>query len=553
MSRFQPSLLSQPGVSSGAIAPRRVAEGVDLLRRTFDVEFTVLDAWTGEVVFAGAGQPNRDWTARAEICREVARRERPEFIDEEDPLLVLAVPLGGSAEDDQMAVATFVTRPVTPDENMDSAARLLGMPADEVVAWARRQKIWAPEMLRKVAEMAVERLAGDRRIADLLREARSLSEHVSSTYEEISLLYRLTQNLKLSQSDEQLGQTALEWLAEVVPAKGLALLLTSHVGLEEIQPDRIRPKDVFLTSGRCPIDHARFAQLILDLGLRPSGGPVVANRSVTRQDSWSCAVIRQLVVTPLAEGENLFGWLAAMNHVDDGEFGTVEASLMSSVGTILGIHGSNIDLYRQQSEMFAGIVRALASAIDAKDEYTRGHSHRVAQISVRLAGELGCDEKAIGRIYLAGLLHDIGKIGVDDNVLRKPDKLTEAEYEHIKNHVTIGHRILIDLKKMDDVLPVVLHHHEAWDGSGYPQRLPSDEIPRTARIVAVADAFDAMSSDRPYRKGMPDAKIDVIFREGAGKQWDPDVVAAFFRVRDDIREIVRRERIDLEVELERFT
>ena len=171
--------------------------------------------------------------------------------------------------------------------------------------------------------------------------------------------------------------------------------------------------------------------------------------------------------------------------------------------------------------MFAGIVRALASAIDAKDEYTRGHSHRVARISVRLASELGYDEKAIGRIYLAGLLHDIGKIGIDDNVLRKPGKLTDEEYEHIKNHVTIGHRILIDLKKMDDVLPVVLHHHEAWDGSGYPQRLPSDEIPRTARIVAVADAFDAMCSDRPYRKGMPDAKIDAIFHEGRGQAMGP--------------------------------
>ena len=96
---------------------------------------------------------------------------------------------------------------------------------------------------------------------------------------------------------------------------------------------------------------------------------------------------------PLAEGENLFGWLAAVNHADGGEFGTVEASLLGSVGTILGIHSGNIDLYQQQSEMFAGIVRALTSAIDAKDEYTRGHSDRVARVSVRLASELGCDER----------------------------------------------------------------------------------------------------------------------------------------------------------------
>ena len=274
---------------------------------------------------------------------------------------------------------------------------------------------------------------------------------------------------------------------------------------------------------------------------------------MTRQESWPFPAIHQLVLVPLADGDNVFGWIAAVNHVEGGEFGTVEANLMSSVGTILGIHGSNIELYRQQTEMFAGIVRALASAIDAKDEYTRGHSNRVARVSVRLAKELGHDDKMVGRIYLAGLLHDIGKIGIDDSVLRKPSKLTDEEYEHIKGHVAIGHRILVDLKKMEDVLPVVLYHHESWDGSGYPDQLPSHEIPRAARIVAVADAFDAMSSDRPSRKGMPDDKIDSIFREGAGKQWDPDVVAAFFRARDDIREIVHRERIDLEVDLRQFT
>jgi HD-GYP domain-containing protein (c-di-GMP phosphodiesterase class II) len=151
---------------------------------------------------------------------------------------------------------------------------------------------------------------------------------------------------------------------------------------------------------------------------------------------------------------------------------------------------------------------------------------------------------------LSGLLHDIGKIGINDAVLRKPGKLSESEYEHIKQHVEIGHRILVDLKKLDDVLPVVLHHHESWDGQGYPRQLASEGIPQQARIVAVADAYDAMGSDRPYRKGLPDDKIDEIFHEGAGKQWDPVVVAAFFRARDDLREIVSRSSAELEIALE---
>jgi putative nucleotidyltransferase with HDIG domain len=246
-----------------------------------------------------------------------------------------------------------------------------------------------------------------------------------------------------------------------------------------------------------------------------------------------------MIAVSLAEGDNLFGWLAIFNHVDDEEFGTVEASLLSSVAAILGIHSGNIDLYRQQAETMAGIVRALTSAIDAKDPYTCGHSDRVARVAVRLAEELGCDTESVRSIYLSGLLHDIGKIGISDHVLQKPGKLSHDEYEHIKQHVVIGHKIMLDLGKLGELLPVILHHHESWDGGGYPRQLDAENIPLLARIVAVADAFDAMGSDRPYRKGMPDEKLDEVFRTGAGQQWDPNVVKAFFRVRTDVREIAR--------------
>ena len=245
---------------------------------------------------------------------------------------------------------------------------------------------------------------------------------------------------------------------------------------------------------------------------------------------------------PLAEGNNIFGWLAAFNHSQGREFGTVEASLLTSVATILGIHSGNSELYRQQKDFFAGVVAALTSAIDAKDPYTCGHSDRVARVSARLAQQLGLPQESINTIHLSGLLHDIGKIGIDDTVLRKPGRLTEEEYEHIKTHTVIGHRILFGIKQLDEVLPVVLHHHEQWDGKGYPHQLAGEQIPLLARIVAVADAFDAMGSDRPYRQGMPDEKLDAVLRDGAGKQWDAAVVAAFFAARDDIREISRRGR-----------
>ncbi|NLE38519.1 MAG: HD domain-containing protein [Pirellulaceae bacterium] len=514
-----------------------------LLDRAFGVPLAVINGQSGQLLYVPPNQPARDWLSRAELCRQVAERGTVEIIEEEDPLVVLAMPIlelpGGEIP---VVVATLVTRPVAANESLGAASAILGVSAEAALDWARSQPVWPVEMIQRVTELTMERLAVHRRVEALDRETRGLSANLSSTYEEISLLYRLTQNLKLSAGDEALGEIALEGLEEVVAAEGLALILLPVVGKDEAVTQPARSEEVLLTRGNCPVDARQLDDLVARLKLHPRSRPFVANPPVTQDPSWPLPQVHQLIVVPLAEGDNLFGWLAAVNHRRGGEFGTIEANLMNSVATILGIQSGNIELYRQQSEMFAGVVRAMVSAIDAKDPYTRGHSDRVAQVSLCLARELGCDQDTLNSIYLSGLLHDIGKIGIDDNVLRKPGRLTEQEYEHIKSHVTVGHWILKDLKKMDDVLPVVLYHHEAWAGGGYPRDLRGETIPLTARIVAVADAFDAMSSDRPYRKGMPDEKIDEIFRDGADKQWDPTVVDVFFRVRDALREISHHAR-----------
>lgn len=532
------------------------ASGADLresLRRGFGTQFTILDGLTGDVLYEAPGQPARDWTLRGEICREVARRGRPEFIDDEDPLLVLALPMMLPEGNGIVAVATFVTRQVQPDDDLSRAAAALTMDPEEAVSWASRQKPWSPHTLHRLSNLMLTQSCSAQRIKELEEEAGSLSVHLSSSYEEISLLYRLTGNLKISQGDEHLGRVALEWLGEVLPARGLAIQLLPVAQNDESLDREVRTEPVLVTFGDCPVDNRQFTALIEHLGASAANRPVVINRQVTEKDDWPENRVRQMIAVSLAEGENLFGWLAAFNHRDDAEFGTVQASLLSSVAAILGIHSGNIELYRQQSELLAGIIRALTSAIDAKDPYTCGHSDRVARVAVRLAEELGCDAKMLNTMYLSGLLHDIGKIGIDDSVLRKPGKLSDDEYEHIKRHVEIGHRILQDLGKLDDVLPVILHHHESWDGSGYPHQLGTEKIPLSARIVCVADAFDAMGSDRPYRKRMPDEKIDEIIRAGSGQQWDPDVVEAFFRAREDIRRISQDTLENAEVDLPQWT
>ena len=549
---------SQPLAPSGPpLSPGNAAESVgkmrELLDTAFGVELTLLDGESGQLLYASADQPHHEWELRAELCCEVARRGRPEFIEDEDPFLVLALPLRNGAETPNVALGTFVTRPIGLDEDLSRPAELLGMRADEATLWASSQNVWPPDALRRVAELVLAQTESARRIQQLEKEAGSISVNLASTYEEISLLYRLTQNLKISESDEDLGRVALQWMDEVLPAAAMAIQLVpvAPPGQSVAHSSRTRP--ILLSHGECPVDNQQFSALIDYLGPQAANSPVVVNRSISGRRGWPCPDIRQLIAVSLSEGENLFGWLAAFNHREDGEFGTVEASLLSSVAAILGIHSGNIELYRQQSELLAGIVRALTSAIDAKDPYTCGHSDRVARVAVRLAEELGCEADTLNTIYLSGLLHDIGKIGIDDSVLRKPGKLSEDEYEHIKTHPEIGHRILRDLKKLDDVLPVVLYHHESWDGRGYPHKLLSEKIPLPARILAVADSYDAMGSDRPYRKGMPDEKIDSIFRAGAGQQWDPQIIEAFFRARDDIRQISQADQEDVKPDLQHWT
>ena len=160
--------------------------------------------------------------------------------------------------------------------------------------------------------------------------------------------------------------------------------------------------------------------------------------------------------------------------------------------------------------------------------------------AVELGRALGLPEDELSDVYLAGLLHDIGKIGIRDDVLTKSGPLTSDELKHIQQHVVIGHGILADLHAIAHLLPGVLYHHERYDGSGYPEGLKGEAIPMLPRILAVADSFDAMNTSRPYRIAMPPERIDEILRQGAGTQWDPVVIDAYFRCRDRLAAIRQR-------------
>ena len=177
--------------------------------------------------------------------------------------------------------------------------------------------------------------------------------------------------------------------------------------------------------------------------------------------------------------------------------------------------------------LFINSVRMLAAAIDAKDPYTRGHSERVARYSIAIGKNLALGEKEMRNLRVSALLHDVGKIGIDDRILRKPGALSDDEFEVMKGHPVKGAAIMSGVAQLIDVIPGMKYHHEQWGGGGYPDGLESEQIPMQARIVAIADTFDAMTTNRPYQKAMELGYVVEKIKSFAGTRFDPRVVDAF--------------------------
>ena len=175
-------------------------------------------------------------------------------------------------------------------------------------------------------------------------------------------------------------------------------------------------------------------------------------------------------------------------------------------------------------------IETLRMTVEAKDPYTRGHSERVAEFSVLIGEKLGLSEEDLKTLRIGGLFHDIGKIGIPDSILLKESKLTDDEYSEIKNHPAIGKHILSNASLFQDIIPIVYHHHEKYNGTGYPERLAGDQIPLFARIAAVADTFDAMTSKRSYRNAIPIEIVKEEFVKCSGTQFDPEIASVFLDI-----------------------
>jgi HD-GYP domain-containing protein (c-di-GMP phosphodiesterase class II) len=230
--------------------------------------------------------------------------------------------------------------------------------------------------------------------------------------------------------------------------------------------------------------------------------------------------------------------VSAAKRIASGDLSSrVDTRNITEIGTLGGTFNVMADRIEEQiaklakaaaenRELFVGTVKALAAAIDGKDKYTRGHSERVSRISVAIGKRLGMGDEELETLRMSALLHDVGKIAIDDAILKKPTTLSEAEFEIMKTHPQRGYKIMSQIPAMKDFLPGMYMHHEMVNGMGYPQGLKGDQIPLQAKIVSVADTFDAMTIDRPYQKGMDLPSALERLRSFIGTRYDPIVVEA---------------------------
>jgi HD-GYP domain-containing protein (c-di-GMP phosphodiesterase class II) len=514
---------------------------VDRLEAAFRQSFAVLDVTRGALERVTPDWPRVDVFRWASLCEHVARRGRPEVIEDHAPLLLLAAPLPPEEMGpSRIAVAVLLTEANPTPAALESAARAFGVDASWLTQWAAGRRVWPAHAALPLATATVESLVAQQSAASMKTQLSEVSGQLLATFEELNLLHQMTEGLSLGRHERELLDQAVDWLAEIISSDCVVARLDSSL-------INSAPSHTTIAGRYSPIPADGLSEFFDRLGPQAQRRSLVLNHDRTSSPTWTYPEVREVVTAPILSNGETIGWVGALNYrpkrgAYGSGFGAVEGSLLSSVATLIGVHAGNRDLFEQRKQLFESSVYALTSAIDAKDPYTCGHSDRVARVAVRLAKQLGCEAEELNAIYLGGLLHDIGKIGIDDAVLRKPDKLTADEYEQIKLHPALGEQILKGVPQLAHVLPIVRHHHETWDGNGYPDRLATDACPKLARITAVADAIDAMGSDRPYRKGMPIEEVESILRNGAGKQWDPRVIAAYFAVREDVQAICRIER-----------
>ncbi|HEX4793027.1 MAG TPA: HD domain-containing phosphohydrolase [Humisphaera sp.] len=403
-------------------------------------------------------------------------------------------------------------------------------------AWLLQQSRDLPSLnesaMQRQSRLFITVLRDQLRIGGLEAELCSVSEQLAATYEELSLIYQVSGGMKINRSPvEFFKQTCMDVRA-VMGARGIGVALRSDAQ-RQLEP---------ALYGSITLAPDQLARLADDLirAVAERRGPVLCNAlAADRRFDWLAASAGQVLAVPLQRHEQVMGCLYALDK-EEGEFDSADAKLLNSIANESAIYLENARMFEDVRGLMMGLMHSLTSAVDAKDAYTCGHSERVALLSRHVAKELGISDSEVEQIYIAGLLHDVGKIGVPESVLQKTGKLTNEEFDLMKKHPEIGAKILQDVRQIQQIIPGVLHHHERYDGNGYPARLAGEDIPLMGRIICLADCFDAMTTNRTYRRALPIEVALAEIRRCAGTQFDPRLAEVFLRTSADrYRELLR--------------
>ena len=364
-----------------------------------------------------------------------------------------------------------------------------------------------------VAGLSAERLC-DNIVAGF--ELLNLSQEIAANYEQLTLLYGSSAEMGAAHDVGSICERLLDQVGAQAPSEAMAvLLLDDETGHTRVAAARGELSDVF---------HQPLPEM-------PNG--VLCHVLTTAEPALVCDVptgageTGSILCVPLVAGDILMGAICARDKRSGEKYLSGDAKLVGAMASQAAISISNAMLFADVKNLFLGTVRSLASAVDAKDPYTLGHSQRVSQYALAIAEEMGLSAGDGEDLHLASLLHDVGKIGLPDEILLKAGKLTSEEWEQVRKHPIWGEEILRPIKQLRRVALWIRHEHERWNGSGYPDGLKADEIPLASRIIAVADAFDAITSDRSYRKASAAREAMAILESVSGIEFDPEVVAAF--------------------------
>ena len=439
----------------------------------------------------------------------------------------LVAPVCRSNHDTPLVLGCFLTCSLGPSEELLRAASQLQLDHTALLSSVSKDARRRPEDLDLLTEMMGGIAEDHYRCTKQVYEIESLSQNLADTYEEVSFIYELNNAMNVTANPQEQFQQIAEDFRELLAVRAVLVVLFPEALASGEEQSRI------IYSGELPVAAEQIIENAYPRILAKDSG-----MGIVREDLSHCPIhtadtegIGQIMLAPILRSDKEMGMIVVLDPIDGRHFDNIDATRLSSLSNSAAVFLENFRLYGSMHQLFLGSIRALTSSIDAKDPYTSGHSERAALISKRLVELMGLPSSEVDHIYLCGLLHDIGKIGVPEAVLRKPDRLTPYELELVKQHPAIGAKIISGIDQMENLVSVVLHHHERVDGQGYPDGLSGEQIPFAARVLCVADCLDAMTSDRPYRKALPLKLAESEILRGAGSQFDPALVECMTRAK----------------------